>query len=279
MAKKPPYPFVKWLGGKSRMAKRVLERLPEKCGTYFEPLVGGGAVFLEMAKAGRFKRAVLSDTNRELMNVWRVVQSDPRALIKELRKRRYTYDKAVFLRIREEDPDGMDPVRMAARTVYLNKTCFNGLYRVNSDGKFNTPFGRYKDPVICDAENIRAVSELLQDGVEILEQDFRRAVSSAGRGDAVYFDPPYIPISDTSNFDKYTASGFGPEKHEALCEIFASLAAEGVRVVLSNSSAPDSLRLYGKFDHERLVGSRSVGGPAEYRNPVEEILVYAGPKV
>jgi len=277
MARKPPYPFVKWLGGKARMARHVLERLPARCRTYFEPMVGGGAVFIEMAKAGRFEKAVLADTNHELLTTWRVVKKDPGSLIKELRKKRYVYDKEAFLKIRAEDTGPMDPVRLAARFVYLNRTCFNGLYRVNGDGRFNSPFGRYKDPVICDAANIKAMSGLLQD-VDLLECDFEEAVRGAEPGDAVYFDPPYIPLSDTSNFDKYTARGFDMEAHRRLHRLFSGLVGEGVRAVLSNSSAEASLELYGRFDLDRFVGSRSVGGPADYRKPVEEILVFGGPK-
>ena len=277
MAKKPPYPFVKWLGGKGRMAQHVLARLPDHCTTYFEPMVGGGAVFVEMAKAKRFDLAVLSDTNPELMNAWRVVQSDPGGLVKELRKKRYAYDKDVFLKIRAEEPSGMDPVRRAARFTYLNRTCFNGLYRVNGDGRFNTPFGKYKDPVICDAANIKAMSGLLE-GVELREVDFEPGVEGAKPGDAVYFDPPYIPISRTSRFDQYTASGFGMEEHRRLRSVFESLVKNEVRVVISNSSAETSIEMYGAFDLDRLTGSRSVGGPADYRKPVEEIIAFAGPR-
>lgn len=270
-------PFIKWIGGKARMARHVLDRLPSRCNTYFEPMVGGGAVFVEMAKTNRFDRAVLSDTNPELMNAWRVVRSDAAALIKELRKKRYVYDKAVFLKIRAEDPEVMDPVRMAARFIYLNRTCFNGLYRVNGSGKFNTPFGRYENPVICDAANIRAMSELLE-SVELREADFEQGVDGARPGDAVYFDPPYIPLSKTSSFDKYTASGFGMEAHGRLRDVFKSLSKKGVRVVLSNSSASESVEMYRSFDFDRLTGARSVGGPADYRKPVEEIVVFAGPR-
>lgn len=277
MAKKPPYPFVKWLGGKARMAKHVLARLPNKCNTYYEPMVGGGAVLIEMAKAGRFENAIISDRNWELITTWKTVKFEVSDLIKELKKKRYVYDKSVFLGIREEDPTIMDPVRVAARFIYLNRTCFNGLYRVNGSGKFNSPFGKYTDPMICDTANLKAMSKLL-DNVEIRNDDFELGVREAGNGDAVYFDPPYLPISSTSNFDKYVAGGFGISEHERLSRLFSSLAEFGVRVVLSNSSSEDSIRLYGKFDIDRIMGSRSVGGPADCRGSVEEILAFAGPK-
>lgn len=259
------------------MARHVMDRLPARCVTYYEPLVGGGAVLIEMAKAGRFDRAVVADTNQELVTAWSVIQSDADGLIRELRKKRYVYDKKVFLKIRAEEPDFSDPVKVAARFIFLNRTCFNGLYRVNSEGRFNSPFGRYKDPVICDADNIRALSLLLRK-VEIREADFEDAVQGAEPGDAVYFDPPYIPLSSTSNFDKYTARGFDMEAHRRLCRTFSALVGEGVRAVLSNSSAEASLEMYGRFDLDRFTGSRSVGGPADYRKPVEEILVFGGPK-
>jgi len=277
MSKKPPYPFVKWLGGKGRMAVHVLGRLPDRCDTYYEPMVGGGAVFIEMAKAGRFGRAVIGDNNPELMNAWRVVQSSVTELVTELRKKRYAYEKSVYLRIRGEDPGEMDPVKRAARFIYLNRTCFNGLYRVNAEGRFNAPFGQYKDPVICDAENLRAVSELLK-SVELHEGDFEGMLDGALPGDAVYFDPPYIPLSSTSSFDRYTASGFSLEDHERLAKLFGSLSKKGVRAVLSNSSAKEAVGLYGKFDFDWLTGTRSVGGPADYRKSVKEMIVFAGPK-
>lgn len=277
MNKAPPYPFVKWAGGKARLARHIVSRLPDEIGTYYEPLLGGGAVFFELARAKRFKRAVLNDLNPDLMNAWTVVRDKVEDLVKELRKRRYRYDRDAYMAVRGADPESLDPVRRAARFIYLNRTCFNGLYRVNKEGRFNVPFGRYDDPIICDARNLRAVSETLL-GVELKRADFVQAVSDAERGDAVYFDPPYVPTSETSDFTGYTEEGFGMEDHERLRDAMVKLSGRGVRVVVSNSCADGSIALFGKFDYDVLSGRRNVGGPAEYRRQVGEIVAFAGPR-
>ncbi|KKL99147.1 hypothetical protein LCGC14_1817350, partial [marine sediment metagenome] len=160
----------------------------------------------------------------------------------------------------------------------ISHNCFNGLYRVNGEGHFNTPFGRYKNPVICDEKNLKAVAEALLK-CEVLVADFDVAVKSAGRGDAVYFDPPYIPISKTSNFTGYTVDGFTLEDHARLAKTFARLAKKGVRVVLSNSSAPEAEELYRRFDVDWITGGRSIGGPADYRKKaIKEMIIFSGPK-
>lgn len=277
MAKAPPYPFVKWAGGKARVAPHVLRRLPDNIDTYYEPMIGGGAIFFELARANRFKAAVIADKNPELINAWQVVKEDVEGLIKELSdKKKYRYDKAVYLKIREV-PGKLSKVELAARFIYLNRTCFNGLYRLNSKGEFNVPFGRYDDPVICDSKNLRAVSEILED-VDIYLQDFGRATSGAAEGDAVYFDPPYLPLSDTSKFTSYTASGFTLEDHVRLAGVFKLLGDGGARVVLSNSSAKEAIDLYKGFDIDWITGTRSVGGPANYRKSVKEMVVFHGPR-
>ena len=279
---KVPHPFAKWAGGKGRVAQHVLRRLPDKIGTYYEPMVGGGAIFFELVRAERIEQAVIADLNPDLMNAWSAIKRDVEGLIKELGSGRYRYDKAVFLKIRDMDRKPgfaeTDGLKKAARFIYLNRTCFNGLYRVNAEGHFNAPFGRYKDPVICDAKNLRAVSEALKK-CQILLADFDPAVNGAGKGDAAYFDPPYIPISKTSNFTGYTAEGFTLEDHQRLARAFARLAKKGARVVLTNSSAPEAEELYRQFDVDWITGGRSIGGPADYRKKaVKEMIVFSGPK-
>lgn len=275
MAKTPPYPPIKWAGGKQNLARFILHRLPVEVNTYYEPMVGGGAILLKMR--GRFKKAVISDTNPEVVNAWRTIKKDVKKLIQTLRRSKFKYDKETFLKIRAQDPNKLSPVGRAARFVYLNKTCFNGLYRVNSQGQFNVPFGRYKDPVICDAANLRAVAQVLKN-VTILDKDFEEACKGAGPGDAVYFDPPYMPVSKTSNFTGYTAEGFNQQDHERLARVFEKTGDFGARVVLTNSIAPGVMSLYGKFDYDRQTGSRSIGGPADYRHKIGEIIVFHGPK-
>jgi DNA adenine methylase len=273
MAKTPPYPFIKWAGGKQNLARFIVHRLPESIDTYYEPMIGGGAILLKIR--GSFKRAIISDTNPEVVNAWRVVKKDVEKLIRALRRPKFQYDKETFLKIRAQNPNKLSPVQRAARFIYLNKTCFNGLYRVNSQGQFNVPFGKYKDPVICDAENLRAVSLVLKN-VKILSKDFADACNGAGKGDAIYFDPPYIPVSKTSSFTGYTATGFSEADHDRLAKLFEELGDRGARVVLTNSLP--AINLYSKFDYDRQVGNRSIGGPAEYRGKAGELIIFHGPK-
>jgi DNA adenine methylase len=282
MMAKVPHPFIKWAGGKTRVAQHVLRRLPDKIGTYYEPLVGGGAILFALIRAERIERAVVADLNPELMNAWEVIKWAVEDLIKELKSAKYKYDEATFLKIRGMDRKPsfakLSDMQRAARFIYLNRTCFNGLYRVNAEGHFNVPFGKYKDPVICDEKNLRAVAEALRK-CEVLTVDFDKAMSGAGRGDAAYFDPPYLPISKTSNFTGYTVGGFTLEDHQRLAKTFARFAKKGVRVVLSNSAAPEAEELYKQFDVDWITGGRSVGGPADYRKKaVKEMIVFSGPK-
>jgi len=266
-----PYPFVKWLGGKSRMRRHILERLPLKFNTYFEPFLGGGAVFFELSRQKRFKRAVLSDLNPELINAFYVIKKDVKGLVRELRSGKYLYNKKRYLEIRSEDSGNKSPVKRAARFIYLNRTCFNGLYRVNMSGKFNVPFGKYNDPVICDEENLHRVSDALKIA-KILERKFENVLREAKLGDVVYFDPPYLPTSDTSNFTGYTKERFDITDHTLLSMVFDQLSERGVSVILSNSIS--ARELYQDHEVVGLIGGVCVGGPTEYRNSaVEEIMV------
>jgi DNA adenine methylase len=273
MARVLPYPFLKWPGGKSRMIGRIVSHLPDHIATYYEPFLGGGAVFFEMAREKRFVKAVLSDLNPELMNCYRVVKEDVDDLLKALRRPEYVYAKEAYLKVRAVKPSEIGPVERAARFVYLNRTCFNGLYRENLDGEFNVPFGRYENPVIVDEPALRAASEALQSAT-LACCGFESALSGAVPGDAAYLDPPYLPISKTSSFTAYNKGGFGEEGHRRLASEFTRLWRAGIPVVLSNSSAPLALELYKGFETLKLTGSRSVGGPASYRKPVKEIIVY-----
>jgi DNA adenine methylase len=245
-----------------------------KIKTYYEPFIGGGAVFFELARQKRFERAVIGDCNAELINAYKIVRDSIDSLVKELQTGDYEYAKPRYLRIRAMKPADLSNVERAARLIYLNRTCFNGLYRVNTKtGQFNVPFGRYKNPVICDEPNLRAISEALQN-VDIQRTDFLSLVSDAKGGDVVYFDPPYIPTSKTSKFTSYNMLGFTEEDHRRLAECFNKLVESGVSVSLSNSFAPLALELYGQYEILELMGGRSVGGPASYRKPAKEIIVY-----
>lgn len=273
-----PKPFVKWAGGKTKMLPFILSSFPETVNTYYEPFLGGGAVFFEMLRQKRFKRAVIGDSNPDLMCAFLTIQKSVDDLVKELRSGRYKYDRKVFERIRAVDPTELEDIPRAARFIYLNRTCFNGLYRVNNSGQFNAPFGKYDNPLICDEENLRAVSRALK-GVKLVRADFALIVEKAKAGDGVYFDPPYLPLSKTASFTAYNAGGFGLGDHYKLAGLFKELAARGVNVVLSNSSSDKTRELYSGFDVRELTGKNNIGGPAEYRKPSKEIMVVGGPPV
>lgn len=282
MASKPaevqPKPFVKWAGGKTKMLPFILSSFPEKVDTYYEPFLGGGAVFFEMLRQKRFRKAVIGDSNPDLMCAFTAIKDQVEDLIAELKSGKYKYERRTFERIRSVDSGTLDAVQRAARFVYLNKTCFNGLYRVNRDGQFNAPFGKFENPLICDEPNLRAVSRALK-GVRLVHGDFALIVEKAKRGDGVYFDPPYLPISKTASFTAYNAGGFGLGDHYKLAGLFKELAGMGVNVVVSNSLSDKTRELYSGFDVRELTGSRNIGGPAEYRKPVKEMMVVGGPPV
>jgi len=269
-------PFLKWAGGKARQVERILALLPEKVGTYWEPFVGGGAVFFAMAAAGRFERAVLSDANQDLIDAYFVVRDSVIDLIERLREHERRHCKEYYYQIRGWNPSSQ--VGRAARFIYLNKTCFNGLYRVNRKGQFNVPIGRHNKLNIADEETLIAASRALQP-TTLLCQDFGgvapRAIGATD-GDAVYFDPPYIPLSTTSSFAQYTRHPFGTAEHERLAIAFRVLVERGVRTVLSNSSAARAMELYGEFDHCLVPAARSINSKGEKRGEVKELLVWGG---
>lgn len=267
-----PRPFVKWCGGKHRAAKQIVSKLPVQIGTYYEPFVGGGAIFFALANRGRFNRAVIGDRCSELMNAYHMVRDHVEELIRTLSSSSYKYDRDVYLSIRALDPEKLRPIVRAARTIYLNKTGFNGLYRVNLKGKFNTPFGKYDSPVICDEVNLRACSAALQKA-ELVEGDFEDCCTDAGVGDAAYFDPPYIPTSETSKFTSYTPLGFNEDDHRRLAKFFASLHVRGACVVLTNSETRLTRELYDGFDFDMFTASQKIGGPADYVRQFDECIV------
>jgi DNA adenine methylase len=239
--------------------------------TYFEPFIGGGAVFFALAAQNRFRRACLSDQNRELIETYRAVRDDVKAVIKELAAMPHAEDE--YYRIRASRP--RKPAKRAARMIYLNRTGYNGLYRVNRSGKFNVPFGRYKNPNICDERRLLAVSRALS-GVELSVQDFEQSCSRARPGDAVYFDPPYVPVSTTARFAEYHQLPFGPEEHERLAELYRALCSRGVATVLSNSDVPFTRALYQRFDVGAVFARRNINSRATARGPISELLVVGG---
>lgn len=263
-------PFIKWVGGKSQLLHELMTRAPVSYTRYFEPFLGGGAFFF----ASQPPRAVLSDVNPELINAYTVVRDSCEDLIADLQ--RHVYDSAYFYKIRDVDraPEYVEwtPVQRAGRFVYLNKTCFNGLYRVNSKGHFNTPFGRYANPTIVNPENLRACSAALQ-GVDIRVLSFAAAAESAAKGDFVYFDPPYVPLSATAYFTSYSTDGFGLAMQEQLFETCCKLDRSGVRFMLSNSSAPWVTERYKQFEVALVSARRAINSKGDRRGEVKEVIV------
>jgi DNA adenine methylase len=259
---------LKWAGGKGQLAARILELLPEKIDTYYEPFFGGGAVFFALVREGRFTRAVLSDVNPELVNVYQALKADVDAVIKRLRVMKMSEEE--YYRVREQKPTSM--VGQAARTIYLNRTGYNGLYRVNSKGGFNVPYGRYDNPTICDAPNLRAVAEALA-RVELVVQDFEQSCQRAQPGDAVYLDPPYLPLPGSPSFTSYDRNPFGMREHERLARAFDDLSRRKVAAVLSNSCTEDSKRLYAAHSVEFPLVARFINSNSEKRGKIKEILV------
>jgi DNA adenine methylase len=261
-------PVLKWAGGKTQLLPEILRRAPGRIRTYFEPFVGGGAVFFALAAEGRFERAVLADSNPELVNVYQAIKADVNAVIRALL--RFGHSEEEYYAIRDSKP--RTPAGRAARTIYLNKTGYNGLYRVNRSGEFNVPFGRYKNPNYCDRENLEAVARVLAD-VEIEVADFEQTCARAERGDFVYLDPPYVPLSKTSNFTAYDRHPFGLPEQQRLAALFGELHARGVRALLSNSFTPETEALYAAWQCEKVSVARMINSRSSGRGPVPELLV------
>jgi len=277
-------PFVKWAGGKGQLLPELSRRLPARFRRYHEPFVGGAALFFSLYNAERLGYgAVLSDYNSELVLCYQVVRDDVEALIAVLKQHeRYRLDRAYFMEVRSWDrqPDFAQrrTVERAARTIFLNRTCYNGLYRLNNKGQFNAPFGYYKNPLICDPENMRAASAALQE-VELCVGDFGEVAARAEPGDLVYFDPPYVPVSATASFTHYTGQTFGPDDQRRLARLFDTLMERGVYVMLSNSHTPLSRELYAAHAVSTSVvyASRKINCDGRKRGQVEELIVCGYP--
>ena len=274
-------PFLKWAGGKTSLLPHLLESAPDRIDAYYEPFVGGGALFFALAAEGRFRRAVLSDANAELINAYTQVRDHVDGVIRALgvhqRKYRNAADRSqYYYDIRAKRLTCS--LGGAANLIFLNKTCFNGLYRVNSQGRFNVPHGRYANPTICDETNLRAVSQALQD-VELRVADFGECARTAGPGDFVYFDPPYVPLSDTANFTGYTSKDFGIAEQRRLALVAAGLARQGANVVLSNSGHPEVAELYGAgpFKLREVEAPRAINSDTAGRGRVREYLIRSVP--
>jgi len=264
-----PKPFVKWAGGKRGILEHIIRHLPQKWHTYIEPFVGGGAVLFHLLPA----QAIISDINGELINAYTVIRENPRELISLLQDMKAKHSKDYYYYIRDQF-EPRNRVERAARFIYLNRTCFNGLWRVNKKGKFNVPIGRYKNPQIVDPDNIMAIHKYLtENNIRILQSDFKPVVKMAKPGDLVYFDPPYLPAEGSSKFTSYTSGGFGLEDHIRLSEVFRQLAYAGVFVILSNSDTPIVRKLYRGFRIIEITTTRYINSRGNARNGWKELLI------
>ena len=267
-------PFTKWTGGKRQLLGELRSYMPETYGRYFEPFVGGGALFFDLAP----EKAVINDFNEELINAYRQIKNNPAELINLLIKHKENNSKEYYLELRSVDRDGrisrMTGVERAARILYMLRVDFNGLYRVNAKNQFNVPYGRYKNPKIVNVDLLYQISEYLNENdIEILQTDFAEAVKDAQTGDFVYFDPPYIPLNETSSFTSYTHEGFSYEEQVRLRDTFKELTERGVYAMLSNSSSPLVEELYKDFNIYFVEAQRTNGAKSSSRGKISEIIV------
>lgn len=265
-------PIVKWAGGKSKLLGALLEHVPSPIRTYAEPFAGGAALFFALADdpTRSFERAILADQNEDLIACYRAVRDDVRRVLAALSS--YTYDEDLYYRVRDQDPRGMDDAARGARLIFLNRTCFNGLWRVNRDGKFNVPFGKYTNPRIVDDDGLLAASRALQ-RADVRLADFGDVTATLGAGDFVYFDPPYVPLSKTASFTAYARGGFGPIDQERLAAELARLRTEGVLAVLSNADTDVTRTLYRDFAIRLATSARAINSEGSKRGKVSELIV------
>jgi DNA adenine methylase len=270
--KNSPRPFLKWAGGKSRLIQQYKDYFPQNYDTYYEPFLGGGAVFFYLQP----QKAVLTDINTELINTYCCVKDHVEELIKELKKHQEGHDlnsPNYYYDVREYEQGSN--IEKAARLIYLNKTCFNGLYRVNSQGKFNVPMGRYKNPGICQEDVLRSASKALK-GVKIQVNDFQTILNHAvSSKDFVFCDPPYYPLSSTSNFTAYSQNSFDEEDQKRLRNTCAELASRGVKVMICNSASETIKNLYQEisFNIHTIKAPRSINSNIQNRGLIDELLI------
>ena len=266
-------PVVKWVGGKRQLLDEIAPRLPKRITTYCEPFLGGGAVLFSLQP----RNAIVNDLNADLMLVYEVIRDNVELLIAALERHENTAEYFYNIRDLDRDKDAyreMSAIERASRIIYLNKTCYNGLFRVNASGEFNSPFGHYKNPNIVNAPVLRAVSKYLTaNNIQLLHIDFEEVLQRVPRGGFVYLDPPYDPVSDTASFTGYNRGGFGREEQERLKRCCDELAARGVRFLLSNSATSFIKELYTGYTVEIVHAKRAINSDASKRGAVEEVLI------
>jgi DNA adenine methylase len=269
-------PFLKWAGGKRQLLKQILECIPRNISTYYEPFVGAGALLLAL----QHDTCVINDANEELINCYQVIKQAPQDLIALCAEYKKMSSQKFFYEIRNQDRTEsfhlLTPVQRAARIIYLNKTCFNGLFRVNSKGQFNVPYGSYTNPQIINEDIIKAVSNYLnQNEIQILTGDFATCVSDIASGAFVYCDPPYYPLSDTSSFTGYGQSGFGAAEQKRLKQLCDTLSEKGCNVLVSNSNTAFIRELYDDPCYQviEVQATRAINSVGSKRGTVSEVLI------
>ena len=272
-------PFVKWVGGKRGLLSQIIPLLPEKFNNYFEPFVGGGALFFELYSKGllKNKEVFLFDINSELINAYNVVKKYPTKLINELETLKQNHSKEFYYEIRAWDRENdflqRSDIQRASRFIYLNKTCFNGLYRVNKNNQNNVPMGSYKNPNICDYEAILSASNALQNA-NILNVSYKEVLKYASKNDLVYFDPPYYPLTQTASFTSYSEFEFLEKEQIELYEVFKSLSQKGCKVVQSNSDSQFINDLYHEYKiYEIILANRNINSKISQRGKIQELLI------
>jgi DNA adenine methylase len=265
-------PVLKWAGGKRQLIKEIEKYIPKRFNTYYEPFLGGGAVLFHLQP----KNAIVNDINSELINCYNVIKDNVDNLIIDLKK--HENEKEYFYSIRELDRtdeyNHLTDIERASRLIYLNRTCFNGLFRVNSQGQFNVPFGNYKNPKIVDEIVLKSISKYLKENnIMLMNDTYQNSLQEAQKGDFIYLDPPYDPVSDSSSFTGYTLDGFNRGHQDQLKAMCDELHQRKCKFLLSNSATPYILDLYKEYKIEIVSAKRNINSIAEKRGDVEEVLV------
>ena len=265
-------PILKWAGGKRQLLPALIKNIPEKFNTYYEPFIGGAALLISLYSLNKINESVISDTNKDLYNLYKTIMENPQQLIDKLDNLEFKNNKEDYYKARELFNSTEDPANRSALLIYLNRHGYNGLYRVNSSNKFNVPFGKYNNPGMPSSRNIMALSELFQ-SCTIMNSDFELTVNNANKGDFVYLDPPYMPLSKTSYFTGYTHSGFDEKDQERLAKSFRELSDRGVYVMESNSSTDFIKELYKDFNLLEVDARRNINSVGTKRNSIKELII------
>ena len=273
-------PFIKWVGGKGKLVSELEKYFPKEFNKYYEPFVGGGALFFYLKQNKEISFSLINDINSKLITAYKQIQKNPKKIINLLKNIELEY-KALSFEQQEKyfyqkreiyNKEKLDNLNTAAHLIFLNKTCFNGMYRENSKGEYNIPFGDQKNPTICDEKNILTVSSCLKN-TEIMNQSFEEFIEKCKKGDFIYFDPPYHPVNATSSFTSYSKNTFGPKQQEILRDTFVELSKKGCFVMLSNSDTEFIKNLYKDFNINYIYAARSINSKGDKRSKIKEVVI------